>query len=74
MTLTAEDRKRYLGFGGLAKVARTTRRTLGHVSQVNKFPQLRPDPKVMRAIARTILKRHPEVPADTIWPPLEKAS
>lgn len=68
MPLTPEQRKEKLGFGGLAKVARITRRTLGHVSQVNKAPQLRPDPVVQRAITREILKKHPELQPAEVWP------
>lgn len=66
MPLTPEDRKKKLGFGGLKKVARRTRRTLGHVSQVNS--EKRPDAVVQRAIAREIVKKHPEIPASDVWP------
>lgn len=66
MPLTPDERKRKLGFGGLTKVARRTRRTLGHVSQVNS--EKRPDARVVREIVRAIVKNHPDMTAEDIWP------
>jgi hypothetical protein len=66
MPLTPDERKRKLGFGGLTKVAKKTRRALGHVSQVNA--EGRRDPKVERAITREILKRDPAMDPAAIWP------
>jgi hypothetical protein len=66
VALTPDERKMRLGLGGLARVARRTKRTLGHVSQVNA--ESRRDKKVERAITREILKRHPELDAESIWP------
>lgn len=66
MPLTPDERKRKLGHGGLTKVSRITRRTLGHVSQVNS--RKRPDPVVERAIVREIIKKHPDISAEDIWP------
>lgn len=66
MPLTPDERKRRLGFGGLTKVARITRRTLGHVSQVNS--EKRPDPVVARAIVREITRKHADVSPEDIWP------
>lgn len=67
MPMTPEERKQRLGFGGLTKIARRTRRTLGHVSQVNKNPQSRPDERVMRAITREIMKNHPDIEPADVW-------
>jgi hypothetical protein len=66
MALTPDERKRLLGFGGLTKISRRTRRTLGHVSQVNG--EKRPDPVVVRAIVRAITKKHPTVDPNEVWP------
>ena len=66
MALTPDQRKRLLGFGGLTKVSRITRRTLGHVSQVNS--EKRPDPVVARAVVREITKKHPHIAPEEIWP------
>lgn len=66
MPLTPDERKRRLGFGGLTKVARITRRTLGHVSQVNS--EKRPDPVVERAVVREIIRKHPDIAPEDIWP------
>jgi hypothetical protein len=66
MALTPEERKEKLGFGGLTRVAKQTHRSVGHVSQVND--RKREDAVVERAIARAILKRHPELSPDEIWP------
>lgn len=66
MPLTPDERKRKLGFGGLTKVAKKTKRALGHVSQVNG--ESRRDRRVERAITREILKRDPSIDPTTIWP------
>lgn len=66
MPLTPDERKRRLGHGGLSRVARRTRRTLGHVSQVNA--EKRPDPVVQRDIARLIIAKDPDISPDDIWP------
>lgn len=66
MPLTPDERKRKLGFGGLQRIARRTRRTLGHVSQVNS--EKRPDPVVQRAIVRAIRKEYPDIEPDEVWP------
>ena len=66
MAMTPEERKKRLGFGGLTRIARRTRRTLGHVSQVNS--EKRPDPVVQRAIAREIVTKHPDVAPAEVWP------
>lgn len=66
MALTPDERKRLLGFGGLAKISRRTRRTLGHVSQVNA--EKRPDPVVARAIVRAITRKHTDIQPEQVWP------
>ena len=66
MALTADERKMRLGHGGLALVARRTKRTLGHVSQVNR--ELREDRKVMRLVTRLIVERHPDIRPEQVWP------
>ena len=66
MTLSADERKMWLGHGGLSRVARKTRRTLGHVSQVNR--ELRPDPVVVRAITREITTKNPDISPASVWP------
>lgn len=66
MPLTPDERKRKLGHGGLTKIARRTKRALGHVSQVNS--ESRRDPKVERAIERELLRLHPTLSPDVIWP------
>lgn len=66
MTLSAEERKRWLGHGGLARVARITRRTIGHVSEVNRNG--RPDPVVQRAITREIVAKNPDIMPEQVWP------
>lgn len=68
MALTADERKKLLGRGGLARVARRTRRTPSHVSQVNRFPELRRDEKVIGAISEIILKKNPAIKAEDVWP------
>lgn len=68
MPLTAEERKKLLGHGGLAKVARRARRSPSHVTHVNNVPDVRDDPVVKRAIAREILKKHPHIDPTDIWP------
>jgi len=65
MALTPEERKKALGFGGLAKVAKQTRRTLGHVSQVNA--RKRSDAVVERAIVRRIVKANPQINPDDVF-------
>lgn len=68
MPLTPDERKKLLGHGGLARAARRARRSPGHMTQVNKNPELRPDATAMRAITREILKRNPDIDVSTIWP------
>jgi hypothetical protein len=66
VALSADERKMWLGHGGLARIARRTRRTLGHVSQVNA--KNRPDPVVQRAITRAIVEKNPDIRPDDVWP------
>ena len=66
MGMTPDERKMWLGHGGLARIARRTRRTLGHVSQVNA--KNRPDPVVQRAITREITQKNPDIRPETVWP------
>lgn len=66
MALTPDERKMWLGHGGLARVARRTRRTKGHVSQVNR--ELRGDPRVTREITRLIVERNPTISPEHVWP------
>lgn len=66
MTLTPDERKMRLGHGGLARIARRTRRTKGHVSQVNAGK--RPDEVVARAITREIVAKNPDVRPEQVWP------
>lgn len=66
MPLTPDERKRKLGFGGLTRVARRTKRTVGHVSQVNS--ESRRDRKVERAILRAIIEKHPDIAPAEVWP------
>lgn len=66
MTLTPDERKRKLGFGGLTKIAKRTRRTLGHVSQVNA--RKRADARVERAITSEIIRAHPDIAPADVWP------
>lgn len=61
MTLSVHERKERLGHGGLSKIARRTKRTLGHVSQV--VSGTRRDPRVERAVARAI-----GMPLEEVWP------
>lgn len=65
MALTPDERKMWLGHGGLARIARRTRRTLGHVSQVNKGS--RPDPVVERAIVREIVAKNAAIAPEDVW-------
>ena len=67
MALTPAERKAALGHGGMAKLARRTRRTLGHVSQV--IHGKRRDAKVERVAAAMLSRPIEEVFA----PELEKA-
>jgi hypothetical protein len=66
VALTPDERKMWLGHGGLTKIARRTKRTLGHVSQVNW--KGRPDPVVQRAITREIVNKNPEIAPEQVWP------
>jgi hypothetical protein len=66
MAMTPGERKMWLGDGGLTKVAKRTRRTLGHVSQVNKVT--RRDPVVERAIVKAITKNNPNIAPADVWP------
>ena len=66
MALTPDERKMWLGLRGLTKIAKTTRRTLGHVSQVNS--KGRPDPVVQRAITKAIVAKNPKITPDQVWP------
>ena len=66
MILTPDDRKKKLGRGGLSKVARMTKRTAGHVTEVNAGR--RRDDVVERAIIREITRLHPDVDPAEIWP------
>lgn len=68
MPLSAEERKKLLGHGGLTRIARRSGRSIGHVAEVNKRPEVRPDEKVMRAITREIVKQHPHIAEGDIWP------
>ena len=61
MPLSFHDRKGSLGHGGLTKIAKRTKRTLGHVSQVVRGT--RRDPRVERAVARVI-----GLPVEEVWP------
>lgn len=64
MALDKHARKELLGLGGLTRIARKTRRSIGHVSQVND--ESRRDPKVERAIIRAITRKHP-IPVDQVF-------
>lgn len=66
MALTPEQRKVKLGHGGLSRIARRTRRTPSHVSQVNRG--LRPDERVVRAITQLIVEKNPDIKPDDVWP------
>lgn len=66
MALTAEQRKQLLGRGGLARIARKTKRTAGHVTEVNL--RGRPDEKVQTVIAQEIVKKNPHIAIDEVWP------
>lgn len=66
MNLTPHDRKLKLGHGGLSKVARLTKRTAGHVTEVNS--ERRRDEVVERAISREIARLNPDIDVATIWP------
>jgi hypothetical protein len=50
----------------LTRIARRTKRTLGHVSEVNRNG--RPDPKVQRAITQAIVAKNPDINPDEVWP------
>lgn len=66
MALSPEDRKKLLGHGGLTRIARHLGRTPGHLSEVNR--KLRPDKKARAAIVREIVKKHPDISPDDVWP------
>jgi hypothetical protein len=66
MAMTPAERKMWLGDGGLTRIAKKTRRTLGHVSQVNKVT--RRDPVVERAIVRAITAANPAIAPEQVWP------
>jgi hypothetical protein len=68
MALSPEDRKKLLGYGGLTRIAKRSKRSFGHVTQVNKSPEIRTDAKVMRAITREIVKKHPHIAETDVWP------
>lgn len=68
MALTARERKKLLGRGGLSDVARATDRTPGHVSQVNRYPKVRRDEKVFGEITRRIVAQHPDINPSEVWP------
>lgn len=72
MPLTPDQRKNYLGHGGLVRIARRTRRTKGHVTEVNR--ERRRDPKVEQAIARAIVEKHPGIALEEVWPATEPTS
>jgi len=65
MALTPDERKMRLGHGGLALIARRTRRTRGHVTEVNS--ERRDDPVVKRAITREIVAKNPTIKPDEVW-------
>jgi hypothetical protein len=52
MPLTSKERKAELGYGALSAIARKTKRSLGHVSQV--VSGTRSDKKVEREVARRL--------------------
>lgn len=68
MPLSSEDRKKLLGHGGLTRIAKRAGRSIGHVAEVNKRPEVRPDEKVMRAITREIVKKNPHIAESDVWP------
>lgn len=61
MPLSRIERKERLGFGGQKKIARRTKRTRGHVSQVVNGS--RRDAVVERAVARAI-----GLPVEEVFP------
>lgn len=66
MALSAEERKVGLGRGGLTRIARRTKRTVGHVSEVNRNG--RPDAVVQSAITREIVRKNPDISPEQVWP------
>jgi hypothetical protein len=74
MSLSGDERKKLLGHGGLARIARRTKRTQGHVTEVNL--RGRPDDRVRAEIVREIIRRHPHIAPADVWPAevSEKAS
>ncbi len=67
MTLTANEIKAKLGYGGLTRIAKATATTKGHVSQV--IHGLRRHRKVEVAVARRIRAR-----VDEVFPPQRSAA
>lgn len=61
MPLSRIERKERLGFGGQSKIAKRTKRTRGHVSQV--VNGIRHDPRVERAVARVL-----GLPVEEVFP------
>lgn len=72
MPLTPEQRKNYLGHGGLVRIARRTKRTKGHVTEVNR--ERRRDEVVERAITREITTKYPAIAPADVWPSVEPAA
>ena len=66
MELTPDERKMRLGHGGLALIARRTKRTRGHVTEVNA--ERRSDRVVQRAITREIVNKNPDISPKEVWP------
>lgn len=67
VTLTPDEIKQRLGWGGLTKIAKATGYTKGHVSQV--INGLRRHRKVEVAVARRLREK-----ADDVFPPEGKAA
>jgi len=68
MALTKAERKERLGHGAITKIARKTKRSIGHVSQV--IAGDRRDPKVERVAARMLEMTEEEAG----FPPIDVAS
>jgi hypothetical protein len=66
MPLTPEDRKKKLGRGGLTKVAKKLGYTIGHIAEVNAGR--RRDERVEQEIANRIVRKHPEISVEDVWP------
>jgi hypothetical protein len=71
MTMTAAERKAALGHGAVTRIARRTKRAIGHVSQV--IHDKRRDPKVERDVAR-LLGRPVEEVFEPVAPPAQRAT